>query len=130
MADNLTGTPDSNSKPFVANPDRPKTGPKRSLSAIFILTPHLSMHTPSSTSEIESQRHRQRAIAWVVLLTAIIALPASPGYAQQFQARHQRGELSFVQVTAMLLTSVFLVLYRSWTDPGSTLASRHYPKSI
>lgn len=69
------------------------------------------MDTPSSASEIESQ-HR-RAVAWIVALTGNISPPASHRYAQQLLARHQRGELSFVQIAAMLSTSVYRIIYRS-----------------
>ncbi|WBA44067.1 BLUF domain-containing protein [Hymenobacter canadensis] len=66
-----------------------------------------------SLTDIEIERQRQHAVAWIVSLTANIPLPASHRYAQQVLARHQRGELSLAQVAALLSTSVYRMLYRS-----------------
>ncbi|WP_210517394.1 BLUF domain-containing protein [Hymenobacter terricola] len=75
------------------------------------------MDTPLTDAETETQR--QRAVAWIVALTANIPRPASHRYAQLLLARHQRGELSIAQVAALLSTSIYRVLYRS-------RATRHF----
>lgn len=67
----------------------------------------------NALTKVEAETQRQRAVAWIVALTANISPPASHRYARLLLARHQDGELSFTQVAALLSTSVYRVLYRS-----------------
>lgn len=67
----------------------------------------------SSLNFDDSADQRRRAVAWIVALTANIPPPASHRYAQQQLARHQRGDISFDQLVALLGTNVYQILYRS-----------------
>ena len=67
----------------------------------------------SSPDFDDSADQRSRAVAWIVALTAGIPLPASHRYAQQLLARHQRGDISYDQLVALMGTNIYHILYRS-----------------